>query len=132
MPDTTTYEAILDSIPHRLVFVDTDHVIRYLNRAAEKWFYDKRGHADLIGKSLFDCHKPESRDKVLALYERLRQGEDAVFVKITKEGEKASMMAVRDTEGRMIGYWERFEALAPEVPSEAAWQTVDEEERPRC
>lgn len=119
MLDPATYEAILDSIPHRLVYVDTTHVIRYLNRAAKSWFYAKRGHSDLVGKSLFDCHKPESRDAILALYERLRQGEDAVFVKITKEQEKASMIAVRDGGGQLIGYWERFEALAPEIPPTA-------------
>ena len=120
MLDNETYQAILDSIPHRLVFVDCDHVIRYLNRAAKAWFYAKRGHADLVGKSLFACHKPESRDKILALYQRLCQGEDAVFVKVTKEQEKASMIAVRDAQGRLIGYWERFEALAPEIPPVSA------------
>ena len=117
MLDPITYEAILDSIPHRLVFVDCHHVIRYLNRAAKRWFYTKRGFTDLVGESLFACHKPESREAILALYERLRQGEDAVFVKVTKEEEKASMIAVRDTDGNLIGYWERFEALAPKVPS---------------
>lgn len=116
MINNETYQAILDSIPHRLVFVDCDHVIQYLNRAARAWFYTKRGHADLVGKSLFDCHQPESRDKVLALYEKLRQGEDAVFVKITKENEKASMIAVRDPQGKLIGYWERFEDLTPAIP----------------
>ena len=116
IPNDRIYEAILDSIPHRLVFVDHDHVIRYLNRAAKAWFYEKRGYADLIGKSIFACHNPASRERVLALFERLRQGEDAVFVKITPEKEKASMMAVRDAEGRLIGYWERFEALAPAIP----------------
>jgi PAS domain S-box-containing protein len=119
MLDPATYEAILDSIPHRLVFVDCDHVIRYLNRAAKAWFYTRRGFADLVGQSLFTCHKPESRDAILALYERLRQGEEAVFVKITREQEKASMMAVRDADGHLIGYWERFEDLSPRVPSAA-------------
>ncbi|MBI9086862.1 MAG: PAS domain-containing protein [Desulfobacterales bacterium] len=117
MLNPATYEAILDSIPHRLVFVDSTHVIRYLNRAAKAWFYTKRGFSELVGQSLFACHKPESRDTILALYERLRQGEEAVFVKVTPEKEKASMIAVRDPDGNLIGYWERFEALAPEVPS---------------
>lgn len=117
MPDLSLYEAILDSIHHRIVFVDNDHVIRYLNGPARKWFYEKRGHADLVGKSLFDCHKPDSREKLLRLYDRLRQGENEVFVKVTAENEKASMVAVRDPAGRMIGYFERFESLAPTVPS---------------
>ena len=117
MPDLSLYEAILDSIHHRIVFVDNDHVIRYLNEPARKWFYEKRGYADLVGKSLFDCHNPDSREKLLRLYDRLRQGENEVFVKVTAENEKASMVAVRDPAGRMIGYFERFEFLAPTVPS---------------
>lgn len=113
MLDIPTYEAILDSIHHRLVFVDNDHVIRYLNRAARQWFYQKRGFSELVGQSIFDCHKPASREKLLELYARLQQGEEAVFVKITKENEKASMVAVRDEQGRLLGYFERFERLNP-------------------
>ncbi len=120
MLDVSTYEAILDSIHHRLVFVDTDHVIRYLNRAARRWFYQKRGYADLVGRSIFACHNPDSREQLLELYRRLQQGEDAVFVKITPENEKASMVAVRDGQGRLLGYFERFEDLHPPVPPDAA------------
>ena len=36
-------EAILDSYPYRVVFVDCDHVIRYLNRAAKYHYYQVRG-----------------------------------------------------------------------------------------
>jgi PAS domain S-box-containing protein len=117
MPDLSLYEAILDSIHHRIVFVDTDHIIRYLNRAAQNWFYQKRGYTDLVGKCLFDCHKPGSREKLLGLYHHLEQGEDEVFVKVTPENEKASMVAVRDPAGHLLGYFERFERLAPEIPA---------------
>ena len=120
MLDIATYEAILDSIHHRLVFVDNDHVIRYLNRAARQWFYQKRGFDDLVGKSLFDCHKPASRGKILELYARLQQGEEVAFVKVTKKNEKASMVAVRDAQGRLLGYFERFEQLNPPIPAGAA------------
>ena len=120
MPDPGLYEAILDSIHHRIVFVDNDHIIRYLNKKAKAWFYDKRGFADLIGKSIFDCHQPASCDQLRQLYQRLEQGEDEVFVKVTDQKEKASMVAVRDTEGRLLGYFERFETLAPEIPQGAA------------
>ena len=117
MSDLSLYEAILDSIHHRIVFVDTDHIIRYLNRAAKNWFYQKRSYTDLVGKCLFDCHQPVSREKLLGLYHRLVQGENEVFVKVTPENEKASMVAVRDPAGHLLGYFERFERLAPEIPA---------------
>lgn len=116
MSDLSLCQAILDSIHHRIVFVDNDHIIRYLNRKAREWFYEKRGYADLIGKSIFACHKPASRERLQELYHRLQQGEEEVFVKITAQKEKASMVAVRDTQGRLLGYFERFEFLAPEIP----------------
>jgi PAS domain S-box-containing protein len=117
MPDLSLYEAILDSIHHRIVFVDNDHIIRYLNQAAKNWFYQKRSYADLVGKCLFDCHQPASREKLLGLYHRLEQGENEVFVKVTPENEKASMVAVRDPAGHLLGYFERFERLALEIPA---------------
>ncbi|HIT95089.1 MAG TPA: hypothetical protein IAC43_07870, partial [Candidatus Faecivivens stercoripullorum] len=47
------FEAILDSIPYRIVFVDTDHIIRYLNKEARHHYYDVRGYDELVGKSIF-------------------------------------------------------------------------------
>lgn len=113
------FAAIVDGTPHRLVFVDNDHVIRYLNRAAEAWYYGRRGYAELVGKSLFDCHNADSRARVLELYERLRRGEDEVFVRVTPWKERATMVAVRDRDGRLLGYWERFEPPAAGTPSAA-------------
>ena len=117
--DAAPFAAIVDGIPQRLVFVDNDHVIRYLNRAAEAWYYGRRGYAELVGKSLFDCHNAESRTRVLELYERLCRGEDEVFVRVTPWNERATMVAVRDRDGRLLGYWERFEVLAAGEPSAA-------------
>lgn len=117
MSDLSLCQAILDSIHHRIVFVDNDHIIRYLNQKAREWFYEKRGFSNLIGKSIFACHQPASCARLQELYNRLQQGEDEVFVKITAQKEKASMVAVRDTEGRLLGYFERFEHLSPEIPS---------------
>ena len=62
-------EAILDSYPYRVVFVDCDHVIRYLNRAAKYHYYQVRGYRDLIGRSLFDCHQELSRARIEAAVE---------------------------------------------------------------
>lgn len=124
MSELSLYQAILDSIHHRIVFADNNHIIRYLNRKGKEWFYKKRGYADLIGKSIFACHKPASCEKLKEQYQRLQQGEDEVFVKITEQNEKASMVAVRDAEGRLLGYFERFESLAPEIPARVVKESV--------
>ena len=34
---------ILDAIPHPIVFVDSEHVIRYMNKRARYHYYEERG-----------------------------------------------------------------------------------------
>ena len=103
------YEAILDSVPSPIVFVDNDHVIRFLNKAARQRYYERRGHSALIGKSLFDCHAPPSQEQVVAFHNRLMAGEDEIFLKVNKDGERVTVVRVRDLDGQLIGYYERFE-----------------------
>ena len=114
------YLAILDTINHPIVFVDTAHVIRYLNKPAMKRYYEVRGYSDLIGKSLFDCHNEDSRTHIMALYERLQAGENEIFLKIGKFNEKITVIAVRDRNGTLLGYYERFEK------NEDAYPAIDE------
>ena len=63
---------ILDSVPYRIVFVDTDHIIRYMNREAKHHYYMVRGYGDLIGKSIFECHSEKSKEMLIAAVEKLK------------------------------------------------------------
>jgi PAS domain S-box-containing protein len=120
MMDARIYESILDSINHPIVFVDNDHIIRYLNKPAKIRYYEKRGYSNLIGRSLFDCHSPASRDQIKRIHERLLSGEDEIFLKINKDQEKITVVGVRDSDGRLIGYFERFEMMdEPSSPPDA-------------
>jgi len=107
--DVKTFEAILDTVESPIVFVDNDHIIRYLNKAAKVRYYEKRGHADLIDKSLFDCHKPGSNEYIKRIHERLLAGESEIFLKVNKDQERSTVVAVRNVDGRLLGYYERFE-----------------------
>jgi DUF438 domain-containing protein len=60
---------ILDAIPHPIVFVDCDHIIRYMNKRAKYHYYEERGYRDLIGRSLFDCHHENSRKTIETIIE---------------------------------------------------------------
>jgi len=46
---------LLDNWNESVVFVDTNHIIRYMNTPAKK-HYAKWG--EVLGKSIFDCHNP--------------------------------------------------------------------------
>ena len=107
--DTKTFEAILDSINSPIVFVDNDHIIRYLNKPARNLFYGKFGYSDLIGKSLFDCHAPSSREPIKRLHARLLEGENEIFVRVINNRLKLTAIGVHDKAGTLIGYYERYD-----------------------
>ena len=103
------YETILETINSPIVFVDNDHIIRYLNKAARIRYYERRGYSELIGKPLFECHNPSSREHIKRLHEKLLAGEDEIFLKVNKDQEKITVVGVRDPDGQLVGYYERFE-----------------------
>jgi hypothetical protein len=77
--------------------------------------YEQRGYSDLVGKSLLDCHNPESREKIKEIHTRLLAGESEVFLGVSK-GEKVTVIAVPAPgssafAGEIIGYYERFEKM---------------------
>ena len=51
MIDKEELECILNSSPYPIVFVDTNHIIKFLNTTAKHLYYTQRGYDDLIGKS---------------------------------------------------------------------------------
>lgn len=101
---------ILDSIEHPVLFVDTNHIIRYLNKVAEKEYYQVRRLKSLIGRPLFSCHPPYAVPTITAAFEKLKAGEEDVFLYYSKKIEdNLYLRAVRDEEGNLIGYFQRYE-----------------------
>jgi len=100
---------ILDSIPYPIVFVDTDHIIRYMNRTAEHHYYGIRGYRDLVGKSLFECHNDISEEKIKAAIEKLKNHGNEVFLGVSVSNQRFYINPVRDDNGKLVGYFERFE-----------------------
>jgi PAS domain S-box-containing protein len=108
--DQDTYQAILDSVKNPIVFVDNDHIIRYLNRSAKVRYYEKLGYSDLIGKSILNCHNPTSANQITEAHERLQKGENEVYMAPDKNQEKATVIVgVRDVSGILLGYYARSE-----------------------
>jgi DUF438 domain-containing protein len=100
---------ILDAIPHPIVFVHTQHTIRYLNKRARYHYYEERADTDLVGKSLFECHSEASRKKIQQLVEGFENHGQEVFLKVNVRNERIYITPVRDKNGDLVGYFERFE-----------------------
>ncbi len=103
------FEAILDSIPYRIVFVDTDHIIRFLNKEARHHYYDVRGYGELVGKSIFECHSEKSKEMLIAAVEKLRNHGNEIYLGVSVYNERKYINPVRNEKGELIGYFERFE-----------------------
>lgn len=74
--------------------------------------YQKRGGAALIGKSLLDCHNPNSAKmikKVVLWFAKSKENNIVYTSYNEKENKDIYMVALRDEDGTLIGYYEKHE-----------------------
>ncbi len=104
-PEKEFYETLLDSLKDQVVFVDASHVVRYMNKTAAA---EHKDGEKLIGQSIFRCHSEKSRRKILEAYDALCKGTEEILIS-DKKGRRIFMRAVRDKDGALVGYYERYE-----------------------
>lgn len=110
MDELTILRGIVDSYPTPIVFVDDAYTIRFLNRYAQYHYYQERGYRDLVGKSLFLCHDTEAaKERIQKAFEKMKSDGKEVFVGVNLRNQRIYMQPVRDREGRLLGFFERFE-----------------------
>jgi PAS domain S-box-containing protein len=100
---TETIEAIFDTLPVDLTFVDDTDTVRYYSKGDERIF--KRTPA-VIGRKVKDCHPQESLHKVEQVVSELKAGtRNVAEFWIDLKGRKVYIryFAVRDKTGRYIG-----------------------------
>ena len=98
-----TIEAIFDTLPVDLTFVDDTDTVRYYSKGDERIF--KRTPA-VIGRKVQDCHPQESLHKVEQVVSELKAGtRNVAEFWIDLKGRKVYIryFAVRDKTGRYIG-----------------------------
>ena len=94
-----------------VVICNLSHEIIYMNPAAVKR-YAKRGGAALVGKSLLDCHGPNSGEmirKVLDWFQKSSTHNIIYTFRNEEENKDVYMVALRDGDRRLIGYYEKHE-----------------------
>ena len=74
MGKTETLEDLLRGLKSEIVISDENIDIIYMNEAAIQ-NHEKRGGADLIGKSLLDCHNAESQRQIKEMYAAYAEGD---------------------------------------------------------
>ena len=96
---------LLDSLIAPVLFADTEHKVRYLNRAAIDHY---EGGVDLLGTDLLECHNAESQVMMKEILKAMHGGEEERLY-TDNEKHRIYMRAVRDQDGRLLGYYERYE-----------------------
>jgi len=100
---TETLEAIFDTLPLDLTFVDDTDTVRYYSRGDERIF--KRSPA-VIGEQVKNCHPQKSLHKVEQVVSDLKSGRrDVAEFWIDLNGRKIYIryFAVRDKAGKYLG-----------------------------
>lgn len=105
MIDSTLMAAILDSLKDPILVADVEHVTRYMNKAAIA-YYDE-GEA-LIGRSLLDCHNERSQQMMIEILAEMHKGLEERLITDNDE-HRIYMRVVRDADGKVLGYYERYE-----------------------
>ncbi len=113
---TGFFKSIIDQDRCAVVICNIEHEIIYMNPAAVQ-SYEKWGGADLIGKSILNCHNPASGERIREVVDWFAADESHNMIYTfhnEKQNKDVYMVALRE-EGKLIGYYEKHEFRNPET-----------------
>ena len=108
---TKYFESVIEMDRAAVVICDLNHTIIYMNPVAIRR-YAKSGGKDLIGKSLMGCHNEKSKEiieKVVAWFAESTENNMIYTYYNEKEKKDVYMVALRDQDNTLIGYYEKHE-----------------------
>ena len=102
------FKSIVDQDRLSIVICDLEHTI----------IYHKYGGAALIGKSLLNCHNADSNTKIHQIINWFAADSSHNIVYTSHNEKKLKdvyVIALRDEDGTLIGYYEKHEYRTPET-----------------
>ena len=105
------FKSVLDQERASVVLCDLEHTIVYMNPASQK-NYAKWGGGNLVGKNLLNCHNPDSQEKIKKVVAWFLESEANNMIhtfKNEKQNKDVYMVALRDENKKLIGYYEKHE-----------------------
>ncbi|MDD6786368.1 MAG: PAS domain-containing protein [Eggerthellales bacterium] len=103
------FKSIVDYDDAPVVICNTEHLIVYMNPAAVRR-YSSAGGQNMVGQSIMDCHNPKTQERmkrILAWFKEDPQNNSVYEGPGTSEDKDVYMVALRDNEGQVIGYYEK-------------------------
>lgn len=111
------FKSIIDQDRCAVVICNLQHEMIYMNPAASSR-YEKHGGNKLVGKSLLDCHNAKSQEmikKTINWFEKSKENNIVFTYHNEKENKDVYMVALRDDEGTLKGYYEKHEYRTAET-----------------
>lgn len=107
------FKSILEQDRAPIVVCDMRSTVVYMNPSAIK-----RYKTDLTGRNLKSCHPAEANekiDKVLKWFGKKTDNNIVYTYRNNEENKDVYMVALRDSEGNLIGYYEKHEYRTQET-----------------
>ncbi|MBQ3230076.1 MAG: PAS domain-containing protein [Clostridia bacterium] len=104
---TSLFKSVLEQDKAPVVICDISHTVVYMNPAAVS-----RYRVDLTGKSIKECHNAASNekiDRVLAWFSESTENNIVFTSRNDRENKDVYMVALRDDNKKLIGYYEKHE-----------------------
>ncbi len=101
------FKSIVKQDTAPIVICDLEHIIVYMNPSAKEHY-----HKDLTGSNLKDCHNEKSNkmiDKVVSWFGESKDNNIIYTYHNEKENKDVYMVALRDDDDALIGYYEKHE-----------------------
>ena len=105
------FQSVIEQDRSPVVICNPEHMIIYMNPEAKRR-YAKRGGEKLVGCSILDCHNEKSGEiikKVVAWFAENKEHNIMYTYHNDKENKDVYMVALRDENGTLIGYYEKHE-----------------------
>lgn len=105
------FKSVIDQDRAAVVLCDPEHTIVYMNPAAIAQYASWGGEA-LVGRNLLDCHGKQSGACIVRVVDWFRadEGHNLVYTsRNEKKNRDVYMVALRDENGTLIGYYEKHE-----------------------
>ncbi len=106
-------EAVLNTLPVDITFVDKDGAVKYFSQGSERIFPRTKA---IIGRQVSNCHPPASVHIVEQIVEDLKSGKkdhEDFWIKMRDKYVFIRYFAVRDTKGEYLGTLEFTQDIAP-------------------
>jgi len=105
--------AIFNTVPFDMTFVDADNKVKYVTQGKERVF-DRP--SSVVGRPIHLCHPPQSVATVLKIVEDLRSGKkdhEDFWINFRGKFVHIRYYAIRDTDGTFLGTLEVSQDLTP-------------------